>query len=78
MVTPFYDSLIGKLIVLGADRPQAIERMRAALQDFEIGGIASNIALQREILAHPDFAANKFNTRWLESVFLPQFESAEG
>ena len=78
MVTPFYDSLIGKLIVHGADRPQAIERMRAALQDFEIGGIASNIALQREILAHPDFAANKFNTRWLESVFLPQFESAEG
>jgi len=78
MVAPFYDSLIGKLIVHGDDRAQAIERMRAALHDFEIGGIASNIALQQEILAHPDFAANSFNTRWLESAFLPQFESAEG
>jgi acetyl-CoA carboxylase biotin carboxylase subunit len=78
MVTPFYDSLIGKLIVHGADRPRAIERMRAALQDFEIGGIASNITLQGEILGHPDFAANKFNTRWLESAFLPKIESAEG
>ncbi|MBT5778176.1 MAG: acetyl-CoA carboxylase biotin carboxylase subunit, partial [Rhodospirillaceae bacterium] len=56
-VAPFYDSLIGKLIVRGPDRASAIERMRAALQDFEVGGIASNIALQREIMAHPDFAA---------------------
>jgi acetyl-CoA carboxylase biotin carboxylase subunit len=78
MVAPFYDSLIGKLIVRGTDRPSAIEGMRRALQEFEIGGIASNIALQRGILAHPDFAANNFNTRWLESAFLPQFESAEG
>ncbi len=78
LVAPFYDSLIGKLIVRGADRPSAIEGMRRALQEFEIGGIASNLALQRGILAHPDFAANKFNTRWLESAFLPQFESAEG
>ncbi len=78
IVPPFYDSLIGKLIVRGDDRPQAIERMQKALENFEIGGIATNLPLQREILAHTEFAANSFNTRWLESAFLPNFESAEG
>ena len=77
-VPPHYDSLIAKLIVRGDDRRQAIERMQKALQQFEIGGIATNLALQREILAHSEFAANTFNTRWLEGTFLPQFARAEG
>jgi acetyl-CoA carboxylase biotin carboxylase subunit len=78
LVSPYYDSLIGKLIVRGKDRLSAIKRMGEALQNFEVGGIATNIPLQRKILAHPDFAANTFNTRWLEMTLLPQFENAEG
>jgi acetyl-CoA carboxylase biotin carboxylase subunit len=47
--------------------------LRAALDGFTIEGVSTNIALLRSIAAHPDFIANRVDTRWLESVFLPQY-----
>jgi acetyl-CoA carboxylase biotin carboxylase subunit len=73
LVPPFYDSMIAKLIVHAADRRSAITRLRAALDAFTVEGVATNIALLRSIAAHPDFIANRLDTRWLESVFLPQY-----
>ena len=70
-VPPFYDSMIAKLIVRAGDRTQAVERMGRALDQFRIGGIDTNLAFQARLVRHPDFAANRLNTRWLEDVFMP-------
>ena len=70
-VSPFYDSMIAKLIVRAGDRTQAVERMGGALDAFRIGGIDTNLAFQARLVRHPDFAANRLNTRWLEDVFMP-------
>ena len=51
----------------------AVARLRAALEAFDVEGVATNIALLRSIAAHPDFIANRVDTRWLETVFLPQY-----
>jgi acetyl-CoA carboxylase biotin carboxylase subunit len=74
-IPPFYDSMIAKLIVHGADRPAAVALLRDALQIFEIGGIATNLALLRSIVAHADFVENRVDTRWLETVLLPAHAS---
>jgi acetyl-CoA carboxylase biotin carboxylase subunit len=65
-VPPFYDSLLAKLIVHGADRRQAIARMRAALSRFVISGVPTTIAFHQALLDCDDFANNHFNTAWLE------------
>ncbi|MEQ8799806.1 MAG: acetyl-CoA carboxylase biotin carboxylase subunit [Salinisphaeraceae bacterium] len=77
LIPPFYDSMIGKLIVYGDDRTQAVQRLQTALDAFEIEGIATNLPLQRFIAAHPDFAANRIDTRWLEQTGLPAFAQDE-
>ncbi|WP_420464463.1 acetyl-CoA carboxylase biotin carboxylase subunit [Panacagrimonas sp.] len=73
MVPPFYDSMIAKLIVQGADRQQAVLRLRDALANFCIEGIATNLPLLRHIAAHADFQNNRISTRWLEQVLLPSY-----
>ena len=72
MIPPFYDSMIGKLIVHADTRAAAIERLAAALDDFTIEGIPTTIDLHRAIVSHPDFIENRIHTRWLEQVLLPQ------
>jgi propionyl-CoA carboxylase alpha chain len=64
-----YDSMIAKLIVHGTDRAQAIERMRTALDRFVVRGVASNLAFQSALLAHPDFAAGRFDTGFIAKHF---------
>ena len=73
LVPPFYDSMIAKLIVHGRDRDHAVSRLAEALGSFHVEGIATNLPLLRFIVAHPDFQANKVDTRWLERVLLPAF-----
>src|SRR5512142_2370174 len=63
-VTHFYDPLLAKLIVQAEDRTSAIDRMRAALSEYVIHGVVTNIDLLQDILAHPDFAAGKVSTSW--------------
>ena len=66
-VPPFYDSLLGKLIVSGPDRDETLERAREALGAFEIGGIESTLSVHLWLLQHPDFLAGRVHTRWLEA-----------
>lgn len=67
-VTHFYDPLLAKLIVQAEDRPSAIARMRAALGTYVVHGVATNIDLMQDVLTHPDFAAGKISTTWVETV----------
>ncbi len=69
-IPPFYDSMIGKLIVHGKDRAEAVARLTAALDHFIVEGVPTTISLHRAIVRHPDFIANTFHTRWLEQVLL--------
>ena len=74
LVPPYYDSMIAKLIVTADSRPAAVGRLQAALANFEIEGLTTNLPLLRYIAAQPDFAANKIHTRWLEQDVLPSFQ----
>jgi propionyl-CoA carboxylase alpha chain len=69
----FYDSMIAKLIVHGRDRADAIARMRDALNAFVVRGISSNIPFQAALLAHPDFAAGRFNTGFIAQHYAGGF-----
>jgi acetyl-CoA/propionyl-CoA carboxylase, biotin carboxylase, biotin carboxyl carrier protein len=65
-VSPFYDNLVAKLIVWGADREEARHRMLRALRETEISGIATTIPADIAILEHPDFVAVRHATAWVE------------
>jgi acetyl-CoA carboxylase biotin carboxylase subunit len=67
VVPPFYDSLLGKLIVWGENRDAARERVAAALDKLKVGGIDTTIALHVALANDPEVAAHKFHTRWLET-----------
>jgi acetyl-CoA carboxylase, biotin carboxylase subunit len=65
-VPPFYDSLLGKLIVHGSTREEAIARMRGALAEIVIEGVHTTIPFLREVMTHPAFVAGEVDTRFLE------------
>jgi len=67
-VTPYYDSLLAKLVAYGETRAQAIERMRAALSRFEVEGVKTNIPLHQRALASEAFARGELSTRFLERL----------
>ncbi|MFC2173345.1 acetyl/propionyl/methylcrotonyl-CoA carboxylase subunit alpha, partial [Acidobacteriota bacterium] len=69
LITPYYDSLILKLITFGNDREEAIKRMNRALGATVIEGIKTTIPLHLRILSHPDFIEGNFNTGFLEKFF---------
>ncbi|MGA3126491.1 MAG: acetyl-CoA carboxylase biotin carboxylase subunit [Candidatus Korobacteraceae bacterium] len=71
VVPPYYDSLIAKLIVHGKDRPEALARMRRALDMFIIEGIYTSIPLHKRILQEPDFVTGNFDTKFMER-FMPK------
>jgi acetyl-CoA carboxylase, biotin carboxylase subunit len=68
--------MIGKLLVWAESRDEAIVRMLGALEDFEIGGIETNLELHKFIMNHADYKNERVNTRWLESVLLPGFQGS--
>ena len=61
-VTPFYDPLLAKLCVHGADRAQALERARDAVAAFRIAGPKTNLAFHADLLASPDFVSGDYDT----------------
>ena len=73
----FYDSMIGKLIVHGKDRLDAIAKMREALNGFVIRGISSNIPFQAALLAHPKFVAGDFNTGFIAENYSQGFRAED-
>lgn len=66
IVPPTYDSMIGKLIVYGKDRNDAIARMHRALSEFTITGIKTTIPFHMKMMKNPDFINNNFDTKYLE------------
>ena len=72
----YYDSMIAKLIVHGADRDDAIHRMREALNAFVIRGVSSNIPFQSALLAHPKFVAGQFSTGFIAEHYPKGFSAA--
>jgi acetyl-CoA/propionyl-CoA carboxylase biotin carboxyl carrier protein len=71
-----FDSLIGKLIVTGADREQALQRSRRALAEFTIGGMPTVLPFHRAVVNDPAFAGEPFTvfTRWIETEFTAELE----
>jgi acetyl-CoA/propionyl-CoA carboxylase biotin carboxyl carrier protein len=68
VVSRFYDDLLGKVITWGRDRGQALDRMRAALDDLRVEGVASTVPALARILDHHDFRAAAHWTTWLEET----------
>ena len=65
-VTPYYDSMICKLICHGRNRTEAIQRMNRSLDEFVIEGITTTIPLHKKLLNHKKFINSDFNVSWLD------------
>jgi acetyl-CoA carboxylase biotin carboxylase subunit len=74
-ISPYYDSMIAKIIVHGRDRTEAIARMRRALEMTVIEGIKTSIPLHLRILSDPDFVAGRLSTAFMEQ-FLARTKTA--
>jgi acetyl-CoA carboxylase biotin carboxylase subunit len=69
VVTPYYDSMLAKIIAFGADRQQAAQRLSAALGEFAILGVTSSQGFLRDIIDQPVFRAGKLSTRFIAETF---------
>ena len=65
-VTPYYDSMVCKLICHGRNRTEAIQRMNRSLDEFVIEGITTTIPLHKKLLNHKKFINSDFNVSWLD------------
>lgn len=68
VIPPYYDSMVGKLIVWGKDREEAIARMLRALVETEVDGIKTTAPLHHFLLSHPSFQSGHFNTAFVSKV----------
>ena len=66
-ISPFYDSMVAKVIVWGKDRDEAIARMKRALDEFVISEIKTTIPFHQKLLEHESFVKGQFNTKFLET-----------
>jgi len=76
-IPPYYDSLIGKLIVWGSDRPAAIRRMRRALRECAVTGLPTTIAFHQKILDSPEFQKGDIYTNFVEQMMQKEQEGKE-
>jgi acetyl-CoA carboxylase biotin carboxylase subunit len=76
-VSPYYDSLIAKIITHGRDRTEALARMRRTLEMTVVDGIKTSIPLHLRVLSDPDFIAGKFDTSFMER-YMPEKKKAGG
>lgn len=67
-IPPFYDSMVGKLIVWGRNRDEAVTRMQRALDEFTITGIETTIPFHKKILANNDFRRGNFTTNFIHTL----------
>ncbi|MET3507588.1 acetyl-CoA carboxylase biotin carboxylase subunit [Halalkalibacter oceani] len=66
VISPFYDSMVAKVITHGATREEAVAKMRRALEEFEIEGVETTIPFHLRLLHHDTFLSGDFNTKFLE------------
>ncbi|WP_077618288.1 acetyl-CoA carboxylase biotin carboxylase subunit [Bacillus sinesaloumensis] len=76
IITPFYDPMIGKMIVKGADRPEAISLLKEALEEYGIEGIKTNIPTLMEISSHPKFEQGEITTNFMKTEFNSPMKSS--
>ncbi|MFN7030455.1 MAG: acetyl-CoA carboxylase biotin carboxylase subunit [Sphingopyxis sp.] len=76
-IPPYYDSMIGKLIVYGRSRESCMMRMRRALEEMVISGVKTNIPLHQALLADPDVINGDYTIKWLEEWLARQDEEAK-
>ena len=74
-IPPYYDSMIGKLIVYGRTRESCMMRMRRALEEMVISGVKTNIPLHQALLADPDVIHGDYTIKWLEEWLAKQDEA---
>jgi acetyl-CoA carboxylase biotin carboxylase subunit len=67
-IPPFYDSMVGKLIVWGTDREEALARGRRALEEFRLEGIKTTIPLHLRLLDDEAFLSGQYHTGYLEGL----------
>ncbi len=72
-ISPYYDSMVLKLIAFADDRDEAIRQSLCALGELQIDGIEHNIELARAMLGDADFRSGNVHTKWIEQSFLPRF-----
>ena len=65
-VPPYYDSMIGKLIVYGSNRASCIRRLRRALEEFVVEGMKTTIPLHQKLVRDPEFLEGNYTIKWLE------------
>ncbi|MEZ5752030.1 MAG: acetyl-CoA carboxylase biotin carboxylase subunit [Paracoccaceae bacterium] len=73
-IPPYYDSLIGKLIVHGRDRPEALARLKRALGELIIDGIDTSVPLFFALLENDDILTGDYNIHWLEKFLAEDFK----
>ena len=76
-IPPYYDSMIGKLIVYGRSRESCMMRMRRALEEMVIAGVKTNIPLHQALLADPDVIHGDYTIKWLEEWLARQDDEAK-
>ena len=76
-IPPYYDSMIGKLIVYGRTRESCMMRMRRALEEMVIAGVKTNIPLHQALLADPDVIHGDYTIKWLEEWLARQDDEAK-
>jgi acetyl-CoA carboxylase biotin carboxylase subunit len=75
-VPPFYDSLLGKLIVWGPDRATAIARSRVALDELVVDGVTTNVSIHQAMLLNETFLEGRMTTNLLDRVGSAAFLAA--
>jgi acetyl-CoA carboxylase biotin carboxylase subunit len=76
-ITPYYDSLLAKIITRADDRERAIATAQDALKRLRVEGVETTARFSRDLLAHPDVVAARTHTRWIEDEFLPEWNAQE-
>ena len=66
-IPPYYDSLIGKLIVVGRNRAECLNRLRRSLDEFVVGGIQTTLPLFQDLVRNDDVIAGDYDIHWLEN-----------
>ncbi len=77
IVTPYFDSMIAKIIVHGKDRPDVIAKTLKALNEFSLIGLKTTAPFCRAVLQHEEFVTAKYTTRWVDTYFTPEMLESE-
>ncbi|HEU4696907.1 MAG TPA: acetyl-CoA carboxylase biotin carboxylase subunit [Sphingomicrobium sp.] len=76
-VPPYYDSMIGKLIVYGSNRDSCIRRLKRALEEFVVEGMKTTIPLHQKLVRDEEFLAGNYTIKWLEQWLAREHENAD-